>query len=284
MEFSSSGKNVTHYRSGGVGFIRFLITPFYNAWQYRELIRVIVGRELIQRFRDSYFGWIWAAAMPLAMLLVYVVMFSHTLKIETNTNFNFALSMYVGLIFFNMFAELATRAPLLLSEHANFIKKSIFPSEVLAWTSMLRTMVYAGISFVVFLGFEFFMMGYVPLAVLLFPFIVLPFCLFLLGTVWFLSAIGAFTRDISFMMATIVPVLMFASPVFYTTLSFPLSSRLLVYIVPIAPYIEMAREILLLGRAPDLLSYGIAWGTALVIFYGGYAFFTRFRSVVVDVI
>jgi lipopolysaccharide transport system permease protein len=211
-------------------------------------------------------------------------MFSHALKIETSTTLNFALSLFIGLVFFNLFAELAMRAPLLLSEHANFIKKSIFPSEVLAWTSMLRALVYAGIAFVIFLGFELYIMGRIPLAILLFPFIVLPFCLFLLGTVWFLAAIGAFTRDISFMMATIIPVFMFASPVFYTTLGFSFSSRMLAYIIPVSPYMEMAREILLIGRAPDLLSYGIAWGTALFIFYGGYAFFMRFRSVVVDVI
>lgn len=284
MEFLSTGTNVAHRRSGGVGFVRFVITPFYNAWRYRELIRVIVGRELSQRFRDSYFGWIWAAITPIVMLGVYVLVFTSTIKIDTGSDLNFALLVFVGLLFFNLFAELVTRAPLLLSEHANFIKKSIFPSEVLAWTSMIRTFTYAGIGFLIFLCFQLYIMGKIPLAIFLLPFILLPFCLLLLGTVWFLSAIGAFTRDISFMMATIVPVLIFASPVFYTTLSYPLSSRLLIYINPLSPYIEMAREILLLGRAPDLLSYGIACGVALCVFYGGYTFFMRFRSVVVDVI
>lgn len=284
MEILSSQSNVTHRRSGGVGFFRFLIMPFFNAWQYQELIRAIVGRELSQRFRDSYFGWIWAAVTPLVMLGVYVAVFTNTIKIDTGTDLNFALFVFVGLLFFNLFAELAMRAPLLLSEHANFIKKSIFPSEVLAWTSMFRTFAYAGIGFVVFLCVEVYMMGYVPLSSLLFPFIILPFSLLLLGSVWFLSAIGAFTRDISFMMGAIVPVLIFASPVFYTTLSFPLATRLLFYINPLSPYIEMAREVLLLGQAPDMLSYLVAWGVALFVFYGGYAFFMRFRSVVVDVI
>lgn len=278
------GSNIAYRRSGEGGLIRFLIAPFYNAWQYRELIRVILGRELTQRFRHSYFGWIWAAATPLAMLAVYVLVFSNTLKIESGSTMNFALSTFIALIFFNLFAELITRAPLLLSEHANFIKKSIFPSEVLAWTSTFRSLTYAGIALIVFLVFEIFMMGGIPWTSLLLPLILLPLCLLLLGSTWFLSALGAFTRDISFMMSTIVPVLIFVTPVFYTTLDSSLSLKLLSYINPLSPYVEMAREILLLSRFPDPLSYFIAWVLSLIIFYGGYSFFMRFRSVVVDVI
>ncbi len=284
MNFDLSGKKIARYGDGKVGLVRFLITPFYNAWQYRELIRVIVGRELSQRFRDLYFGWVWAVIAPLVMLAVFVKVFSSTLKIASGTTMDFALSTFVALILFNAFAELVSRAPLLLSEHAHFIKKSIFPSEVLAWTSMFRTLVYAGIGLVVFLCFEMIMMGTIPLTSFLFPLILLPFCLLLLGLVWILAALGAFTRDISFMMTTIVPVLIFATPVFYTTLDYSLSARLISYINPLAPYVEMAREILLLRRAPDPLAYLIAWVSSICIFYGGYAFFMRYRSVVVDVI
>lgn len=284
MKFNPMGTNIAYRQSGEVGFIRFLIAPFYNAWQYRELIRVILGRELTQRFRHSYFGWIWAAVTPLVMLAVYVLVFTNTLKIESGATLNFALSTFIALIVFNLFAELITRAPLLLSEHANFIKKSIFPSEVLAWTSMFRSLTYAGIALIVFLIFEIFMIGGVPWSGLLLPVILLPLCLFLLGSTWLLSALGAFTRDISFMMSTIVPVLIFVTPVFYTTLDSSLSVRLLTYINPLSPYVEMAREILLLGRLPDPLSYLVAWVLSLCIFYGGYSFFMRFRSVVVDVI
>ncbi len=151
MSTDLSGKKVAHYGKGKEGFVGFLTTPFYNAWQYRELIRVIVGRELRQRFRDSYFGWIWAVIAPLAMLAVFVKLFSSTLRIATGTTTDFALSIFVALILFNAFAGLISRAPMLLPENAHFIKKSIFPSEVLAWTSMVRTLVYAGIGFVVFL-------------------------------------------------------------------------------------------------------------------------------------
>jgi lipopolysaccharide transport system permease protein len=282
---TKSGAVKVAYRSGrDRGLAHFLIQPFYNALQYRELIRVVLGRELHQRFRASYFGWFWSAATPLLMLLVFVTVFSRTLKIESAVDINFALSTFIGVLFFNLFAELVTRAPLLLSEHAHFIKKSIFPSEILAWTSMMRSLSYAGIGFVIFLAFELYIRGSIPPTALLFPFILLPLFLLLLGIVWMISAIGAFTRDISFMIASVMPVVIFATPVFYTLIGAPTSARLLSYINPLAPFIEMAREVLLLGRLPDLLSYSIAWAVALFFFYAGYTFFMRFRSVVVDVI
>lgn len=284
MRNKSRAVHVAHRSNAGVGFVRFLILPFYNALQYRELIRVVLGRELHQRFRASYFGWVWAAATPLLMLLVFTTIFSNTLKVENDVDINFALSMFIGLLFFNLFAELLTRAPLLLSEHASFIKKSIFPSEILAWTSMMRSLTYAGIGFVFFLGFEIYIMGGIPLTALLLPAILVPFFLLLLGLVWLLSALGAFTRDISFMMSTIMPVLIFATPVFYTSIGASLTVRLLSYINPVAPFIEMAREVMLLGRLPDMLSYAVGWTLALCIFYAGYSFFMRFRSVAVDVI
>jgi lipopolysaccharide transport system permease protein len=277
--------NVAAYRRGsGRGLVYFLTVPFYNALQYRELIRVVLGRELYQRFRASYFGWIWAVATPLLMLLVFTAVSTNILKIGGDTEINFALSMFIGLLYFNLFAELLNRAPLLLSEHVNFIKKSIFPSEILAWTSMLRSLTYAGIGFVVYLAFQLYIVGIIPLTALLLPFILLPLFLFLLGMVWFFSALGAFTRDISFMVAAVMPIFIFVTPVFYSVIGQPLEVQLTTYINPLAPYVEMTREILLLGRLPDLMTFLIAWGVAVVVFYGGYSFFMRFRSVAVDVI
>ena len=284
VETKTEGKVAAYQGGSASGPAHFLIVPFYNALRYRELIRVVVGRELYQRFRASYFGWIWAVATPLLMLLVFMAVSSNILKIGTDTEVSFALSMFIGLLYFNLFAELLTRAPLLLSEHVNFIKKSIFPSEILAWTSLLRSLTYAGIGFAVYLAFQLSIVGSIPLTALLLPFILLPLFLLLLGMVWFFAALGAFTRDISFMVAAVMPVLIFVTPVFYSVAGQPLKVKLTAYINPLAPYVEMTREIMLIGLPPDLMTLLIAWGVAAAVFYGGYSFFMRFRSVAVDVI
>jgi lipopolysaccharide transport system permease protein len=219
--------------------------------------------------------------------LGYTVVFTTTIKISvgaSTSSLHYSLSIFVGLIVFNFAAELVYRAPTLLHEHVHYIKKSIFPSETLVWIAMLRSLVYAIISFAVFLLFQLYMMGGIPLTALLIPFLVIPFCLMLLGLTWFLAALGAFTRDVSHLMITIVPVLIFATPVFYTASDLTPTARFIAYLNPTTAYIEMARQLLLFGSLPDALTYVATCAVSLCIFYGGYLFFDRYRSVVVDVI
>src|SRR5947209_16336364 len=134
----------------------YLIVPFERAWHHRELIRAVVRRELKSRFRGSLLGWIWAIAAPLVMQLAYTFVLSIALPVQAQ---NISLTEYAGNIFcalivFNLFSELAYRAPMLLHEHSSFVKKSIFPSEAIAWIASIRAFVYAAISFVVLLRSE----------------------------------------------------------------------------------------------------------------------------------
>jgi lipopolysaccharide transport system permease protein len=194
-----------------------LLTPLERAWHFRELIRAVVRRELAARFRGSILGWLWAIFGPLLMLTIYTYVFSSALGLRSHTAHgikNYSLTIFVGLIVFNLFSEVAYRAPALLHENANFIKKSIFPSETLAWTATIRAIVYAGISFAVLLLFELVLVHWLPLTFFLLPFVIVPFFLFLLGVSWFLMALGSFTRDVTHLMASIVPVFMFATPIF----------------------------------------------------------------------
>ena len=265
----------------------FLLVPVAKAWQHRELIRALVRRDLTERFRDSYIGWAWAVLAPLAMLCVYMLVFTNVVTVPASSDASTgrrALSMFVGIIIFNLFAELISRAPTLLQEHVHFIKKSIFPSEALAWISMLRAMAYAGIGLAVLLVFQIVLTGTVPLSALLLPVLVVPFCLMTLGAIWFLAALGALTRDVSHLMITIVPVLIFATPVFYSVADMPPGMQVLAYFNPLSGPIEMARQILLVGTSLDPVTYAVSFALSVAVFYGGYAFFTRYRDVVVDVI
>ena len=131
----------------------------------------------------------------------------------------YAISIFSGLIVFNLFSELAYRSPGLLHEHVNFIKKSIFPSsETLAWTASIRALTYAGHQSFLILHRSSTLRSRTACrrATLLLPFVIIPFILFLLGACWFLMALGSFTRDVAHLMISIVPVLMFATPIFYS--------------------------------------------------------------------
>ncbi|WP_342028891.1 ABC transporter permease [Methylocapsa palsarum] len=264
------------------------MTPFDNAWHYRELIRAVVRRELAVRFRGSILGWIWAIFGPLVMLSAYTIIFSNAVGVPASAKGagvgTYALSIFTGLIVFNLFSELAYRSPGMLHEHAGVIKKSIFPSETLAWTATIRAAVYAAISLGVLAVFELALTFWLPPTVLLLPFVIGPFFLFLLGTSWFLMALGSFTRDVAHLMISIVPVFMFATPIFYSIEDVPPHLRLYVHFNPIGNYVEMLRDVLLFNRLPSFALYAGTVGLSLFVFYFSYRFFMQYKAVFVDVI
>jgi lipopolysaccharide transport system permease protein len=265
------------------------VAPFERAWRNRELIRAVVRREFISRFRGSLLGPLWAVISPLIVLLTYTVLFSITVpQLSAGLALvDYSSGIFVGLIMFNLFSELAYRAPMLLHEHVNFVKRSIFPSETIAWTATIRALIYAAVSFGVYIVFRLVTAGTLPLTILLTPLVIAPFILFLLGVVWFLMALGAFTRDVSHIMASIVPVLMFATPIFYRLEQIDGMSpatAIWLRLNIVGDYIEMMRALALDGRIPNVFGYVAVVAVSVAVFVGGYQFFMRYKSVIVDVI
>jgi lipopolysaccharide transport system permease protein len=197
---------------------------------------------------------------------------------------SYALSTFVGLIVFGLFAELCSRAPLLMHEHAWFLKTSIFPSETLAWTAVLRALSYAGISFLVLLVFELALNGIPPLSILLLPFIVVPLVMFL--SAW----CGSWRRsapspvNMSYLMITFVPLALFATPVFYRVTDLPGPLRALAYTNPLGTAIEMMRAAVLDEASPPTLAYCGFLLVSVAVCRGGYAVFARYKGILIDVI
>jgi len=265
------------------------VAPFERAWRHRELIRAVVRREFISRFRGSLLGPAWAVLSPLIMLLTYTVLFSITVpQLSAGLSVtDYASGIFIGLIVFNLFSELAYRAPILLHEHVNFVKRSIFPSETIAWTATIRAFTYAGVAFLVYIVFRLLTAGAIPLTIVLTPLLVVPFALLILGIVWFLMALGAFTRDVAHIMASIVPVLMFATPIFYRLdqiAKMSPTTAVWLRLNIVGDYIEMFRAIALDGAIPNVFGYLAVVAVSYAVFLGGYQFFMRYKSVIVDVI
>jgi lipopolysaccharide transport system permease protein len=265
----------------------WLARPFATGWRHRELIRVIVQREFAQRFRGSALGWIWAIISPIVMLGAYTVVFTGPFKVSSAAEAgvgHYALFIFAALIPFNLFTELFARAPNLMRENAWFLKRTIFPSDTLGWIALCRALIYASISFVILLVFELLLTGTIPATALLVPLVILPYCLFLLGVVWFFAALGSLTQDVAHIITSIMPLMIFGSPVFYSINDVPPALREFAFLNPLAIYIEMTRNLVLAGNVPDLGLYGQAWLVALVVFWVGHAVFMRYRSILVDVV
>ena len=269
-------------------FIRFLAKPFSRVWYHRDLVQAILRREVRDRLKGSVAGWVWAVIAPLLAIAVYTFAFTTNVKLElavdVSPRVGYALFIFSGIVVLNFFSEMAFRAPMLLHEYTHFIKQTIFPSDMLAVISTLRATLYTLISIVVMLLFQLSVVHSLPWTVLLLPLIFIPLIAFLVGMSWFMCAIGAFTRDAGYLMITVVPLFMFATPVFYSNLSLPPPFNSLIYANALTGYVEVTRDIVLLAKLPDWRVYAWTLFTSVFTFYFGYWFFDRYRNVIVDVI
>ena len=270
-------------------FRRFLAKPLLQMRYNQEIILAILRRELASRFTGSAGGWLWAVAAPLFAIAVYTFAFTTKLQMtfvgeQGLRPIEYALFIFAGLIVFNFFSEMAYRSPMLLHEYAHFIKQTIFPSDMLAVISTLRAAAYTGIGAIVMLVCVAVVKGGLPWTVIFVPLIFIPLSAFLMGLSWFLSAIGAFTRDAGYLMINIVPLFMFMTPVFFTHTSRPPPWDILLYLNALTAYVEVMRDLVLTGVLPNPLVVLWMLATSIFTFYFGYWFFDRYRNVIVDVI
>jgi len=268
--------------------LTFVIEPFALCWRHRDLISAILRRELQERFKGSMAGWVWAIFAPLLSLTIYTVTFAGAVKLPNDKAasgpFDYALFIFGGLIAFNFFAEMAYRGPSLLHEYAHFIKQTMFPVEMLPVISTLRATVYSSIGLALMVLAQLVLAGGLHWTILLLPLWFVPFIAFLMGLTWFLSALGARTRDIGYFMMTIVPLLMFATPVFFSAEGMPSETRLLMYLNILTGYIEIVRDIVVMGRPPALGTTLWTLSLSLTSFYFGYWFFREQRGDIADVL
>lgn len=268
-------------------FARFLLRPFGSAWQHRDLIAAILQRELYERFKGSSAGWVWAIVAPLISLLTYTVAFGGAAKMPNGevagSPFDYALFIFGGLVAFNFFSEMVYRAPSLLQEYAHFIKQTMFPAEMLPIISTLRAGVYTSVGVALMLVFQL-VLGVPHWTMLFLPLWAIPFLAFMMGLTWFLSALGAFTRDVSYFMGTVAPLMMFATPVFFANETLPPPMDLVMYVNILTGYIEIVRDLVVWGRLPSI--WVCVWTIFLsaLTFWGGFWFFERNRVNIADVI
>ena len=270
-------------------FTRFLLKPFLGMIYSKEIVLAILRRELRVRFTGSVGGWMWAVVAPLLAISVYTYAFTTSMQLPfaesaANKKVAYAVFIFAGLIVFNFFSEMAYRSPMLLHEYAHFIKKTIFPSDMLAVISTLRAAAYTGIGTIVMLACVLAVTGSLPWTVIFVPVLFLPLMAFLMGMSWFLCAIGAFTRDAGYLMINVVPMFMFLTPVFFPNTAMSAPWDTLIYLNALTAPVEVMRDLVLIGKLPNPLVVLWMVATSVFTFYFGYWFFDRYRNVIVDVI
>lgn len=194
-------------------------------WRNRELIHASAKREVVGRYRGSILGLFWSFFNPLLMLVVYTFVFSEIFKARWggggDSKTEFALVLFAGLIVFNLFAECANRAPGLILSNPNYVKKIVFPLEILPFVGLLAALYHALISLIVWLVAYVVLYGVPHITVLYLPLVIGPFCLFIMGFTWLLASLGVYLRDVSQFIGVLTSVLMFISPIFYPATVLP---------------------------------------------------------------
>ena len=226
--------------------------------RHSSLLWQFARREVLGRYRGSLLGLAWAFLTPLLMLGVYSFVFVGVFRASwpgasKGGGLEFALQVFAGLIVFNFFAEVASRAPNLIVEQPNLVKKVIFPVELLTWVSVLSGLFHLLISAACLLVVLLITRGTLPSSVVALPFVLLSFLPFLLGLGWLLSALGVFVRDVGQAMTMLVALTMFMSPVFYSVSTLDVRWQFWMNLNPLTLIIEQVRLVALQGQWP-------AWG------------------------
>ncbi len=259
-----------------------------SLWGHRNLIRSLVTREILGRYRGSFFGILWSFFNPVFMLLIYTFVFSVVLKARwsaaSESRTEFALVLFAGLIVFNLFSECISRAPGLILSNANYVKKVVFPLDILPWVSLGSALFHTVISLGVWLVAHFILFGAPHLTSIWLPAVLLPLVLFVIGLSWIFASLGVFLRDVSQLTGILITTAMFLSPIFYPATALPEEYRYLLFLNPLTPAIEMARDVLFWGKPPDfilLTTYTIA---SAFIAWIGFAWFQKTRKGFADVL
>jgi lipopolysaccharide transport system permease protein len=264
------------------------IGPFASVWRRRDLLARLVEREVEGRFRGSLLGKIWAVIVPLVMLALYTFVFGAIIRPRwqdsAQSGAEVALTYFAGLILFEFLFECIIRAPTLLLEHGNYIKKFVFPIEILAWVIMFGAFFRLAISFAILLVFYLFFAGIPPVSALLIPIFILPLGLFAVGFVWFLSALGVYVRDIKQIIGVAAPLVMFLSPVFFPLSAVPERFQKFFYINPLTVALEGVRSALFVGHWRPSVGFLLYVFASWLFAWLGYRVFARLRPGFADVL
>ena len=260
-----------------------------SLWQHRELISQMTRREVVGRYRGSIMGLAWSFFNPILMLGVYTFVFSVVFKARWGTGVaenktDFAIVLFVGMIVYGLFAEITNRAPGLILANVNYVKKVIFPLEILPVVCLGAGLFHTFISFGVLLTAILLINGSMEWTAVFFPLVILPLLLATLGIAWFLSSLGVFVRDVGQTVSIFTTVLMFVSPVFFPITSLPEKYQILLKLNPMTFIIEQSRAVMIFGRLPDWGWLGIYTVASLLVAWAGYWWFQKTRKGFADVL
>ena len=259
-----------------------------SIYRNRRLIVDLIKREVVGRYKGSTLGLLWSFFNPVLMLAVYTFLFSVVFKARwlggSDSKVEFALILFSGLLMFNLFSEVLNRAPGLILNNANYVKKVIFPLEILPVVTLGAAAFHMLVSLAVWLIFFLVFISVPSWTALQVILIFVPLVLMTLGLAWLLASLGVYLRDVGQVIGLVTTVLMFLSPVFYPVAALPEKFRAIMYLNPLTYIIEDTRNVMIWGKSLDWFHWGSLTALSALIAWLGFAWFQKTRKGFADVL
>ena len=261
--------------------------PFETIWRNRSLIRTMVRRDIMGRYRGSFGGLYWTVLNPLLLMATYYFVFGVVLQARFGADpsrAGFVLYFLAGMLPWLAFSEAAGRAPSVMLEHRNFIKKLLFPTETLPVNLATAGLVTEAFALLLFGLFVLAARGWLPATVAWLPALLVPQVLFTLGVCWFLAALGVFMRDLGQVIGFLLTLWFFLTPICYPESALPAWVMPILSKNPIFVLVRGYRSIFLEGHAPAFASLWKLWLLSGMVFILGHAWFWKLRRSFADII
>ena len=259
-----------------------------SIYKNRNLILNLIKREVMGRYRGSAMGLLWSFFNPVFMLTIYTFVFSVVFKARwvggSDSKVEFALVLFTGLLVFNLFSEVINQAPSLILNNANYVKKVIFPLEILPIVALGAAAFHMSVSLVVWLIFYLLFFSIPDWTALQLPLVLIPLMLMTLGLAWLLASLGVYLRDVGQIIGVVTMTLMFLSPIFYSIDSLPLEYQGIMHLNPLTYIVEETRNVMIWHKSVNWPLWVFWTVLSTLIAWLGFAWFQKTRKGFADVI
>jgi len=266
---------------------RLFTDPFRAVWSNRRLIRSMVRRDILARYRGSFGDLLWTVLNPLLLMTTYFFVFGVVLRTRfgaDSSRSGFVLYFLAGMLPWLAFSEAIGRAPSVIVDHRNFVKKLVFPLETLPVNLVSSGFVTEVFALVIFALFVLFARGGLPVTALWLPALVIPQLLLTAGLCWFLAALGVYVRDLGQVIGFVLTLWFFLTPICYPDTALPPHLLPILGKNPIYTLVSGYRSVFLESRPPEWHSLWKLWLLATAVAVFGFAWFHRLRRTFADVI
>lgn len=255
---------------------------------HRDLTWELTKRDVESRYRGANFGVLWSVLTPVLMLLVYIMAFGSIMKSKwpgtDDSIATFSLIIFAGLIIHGFFAECLSKASTIITANTSYVKKVMFPLEILPWQLVLGAFFHLAINLIVLIGAILIVNHRIPPTLIYLPVVLVPFVLMMLGISYFVAAISVYFRDTNQIISPLVTAALFLSSAVVPINSIPRALLPVFNANPITLIVNQLRNIALWDKSPDWASLGIYTCIAIALTVAGAWTFDKLRGGFADVL